>query len=86
MVVRFPGLNRFAYTFPFRIEQPDVPICILSTTQLQGTNYRIQADMTGRTARIDDYRFSIIDIADNRRVVGTQRATTNTIEYNFPGQ
>jgi hypothetical protein len=84
--IRFPGINTFAYAFPLRIEQPDVPICILSVSQIQWTNYRIQADMTGRTARIDAYSFSVLDIADNRRVVGTQRATTNTIDYTFPGQ
>jgi hypothetical protein len=35
VAVRFPGLNTFAYTFPLRIEQPDVPICILSVSQIQ---------------------------------------------------
>lgn len=35
VVVRFPGVNTFAYTFPLRIEQPNVPICIINTTQLQ---------------------------------------------------
>jgi len=35
VVVRFPGINTFAYSFPLRIEQPDVPICILSATQIQ---------------------------------------------------
>lgn len=35
VVVRFPGINTFAYMFPLRIEQPDVPICILSVTQIQ---------------------------------------------------
>ena len=86
VVVRFPGLNTLAYTFPLRIEQPDVPICILSATQTQWTNYRIQAEMTGRTAKIDAYNFSILDIADGRTVVGRQQSTTNTIDYNFPGQ
>lgn len=86
VAVRFPGLNTFAYTFPLRIEQPDVPICILSVSQIQWTNYRIQADMTWRTARIDGYNFSILDISDNRKIVSTQRATSNMIDYNFPGQ
>lgn len=86
VVVRFPGINTFAYTFPLRIEQPDVPICILSATQIQWTNYRIQAQMTWRTARIDAYNFSILDIANNRSVVTRQQSTTNTIDYNFPGQ
>lgn len=86
VVVRFPGINTFAYTFPLRIEQPDVPICILSATQIQWTNYRIQAEMTWRTARIDAYSFSVLDITDNRTVVGTQQSSTNTIDYNFPGQ
>lgn len=86
VVVRFPGINTFAYSFPLRIEQPDVPICILSATQIQWTNYRIQAQMTGRTARIDAYNFSILDIADARAVVGRQQSTTNVIDYNFPWQ
>lgn|GEM_PF-7051968 len=42
--------------------------------------------MTGRTARIDAYTFSILDVADNRAVVGRQQSTTNVIDYTFPGQ
>lgn len=40
--------------------------------------------MTGRTARIDAYNFSILDIADARTVVGRQQSNTNVIDYNFP--
>jgi len=42
--------------------------------------------MTGRTARIDAYNYSILDIADARTIVGKQQSSTNTIDYNFPGQ
>ncbi len=86
VVVRFPWINNFAYSFPLRVEQPDTPICVLSETPIQGTNYRIEAEMTGRPARIDAYEFSIIDVLAGRTVVGRQNTTTNMIDYNFPWQ
>lgn len=86
VVVRFPGVNTFAYTFPLRIEQPNVPICILTATQLQWTSYRIQADLTGRVARIDGYDFSIIDVSNGRAVVWSEKSVTNAVDYVFPGQ
>jgi len=86
VVVRFPWINTFAYSFPLRIEQPDTPICIISTTPIQWTNYRIAAEMTGRPARIDAYEFSILDVLSNREVVTTQNTDMNVIDYNFPWQ
>lgn len=82
--VRFPTLNGYLYTFPLRIEQSDVPVCLVSATQKQWVEYILSTTFVERNTRIDEYGFSIIDLA-NDQVIQRIKATTNQIDYNFPG-
>jgi hypothetical protein len=80
--VRFPGLNWYLYTFPLRVEPSDVPVCLVASKALKGTQYELSTTFLDR-AKIDEYGFSIIDIADDK-VIERIKSTTDLLNYTFP--
>lgn len=82
--IRFPDLNNYTYTFPIRVEQSDVPICEISWTIIQWTEYDLSANFLDNSTSITDYSYSILD--RNLKVIDTQKSADGKLKYTFPGK
>lgn len=80
--VRFPGLNDYIYTFPLRVEPSDVPVCLVASKALKGTQYELSTTFLDK-AKIDEYGFSIIDTQDDK-IIERLKSPTSTLNYTFP--
>lgn len=84
VIMRFPGINNYQYTFPLRVEQSDVPVCEIATSQIKGNEYQISTSFLDGNPQISEYVFSIVD-RKNGNVIDTFKNTNGSLKYLFPG-
>lgn len=82
---RVPWLNDYAYTFPIRVEQSDVPVCEVINTLVNGTQYNISTNFIEQNVGITEYAFQIIDVSQDK-AVDTMKNTKWILNYTFPGK
>lgn len=82
--VQFPEKDDTIYSFPIRIEQPEVPILKIDTKQLDGNKYIISTDMISNEWVIANYLFEIWDVLENKRI-SSERTQKSSLVYTFPG-
>ena len=59
-VVRFPELNNYAYIFPVRVEQSDVPICEVLYQNVRWTSYAFDVRFLDLNFDISEYQYSVL--------------------------
>jgi len=86
VAIRFPWINNYIYTFPIRVEQSDVPVCEIQTTQIKWTQYSFITNFldSNVNANITDYQFDIIDKNNKSQIIDTIKNKNWTFEYVFP--
>jgi len=85
VLVRFPWLNNYLYTFPIRIEQSDVPVCEVSMQLIKWTQYNIRANFLEPNVTISDYQFDIFD-SDRSKVIDSIKNKRWYIDYTLPSK
>ena len=83
--VQFPENSEYVYSFPIRIEQPEVPILKIETKQLDGNKYLISTEMISNEWIISNYLFEIWDTSTNRQI-SSERTSKSSLTYTFPGE
>ncbi|MCK9467164.1 MAG: PKD domain-containing protein [Candidatus Absconditabacterales bacterium] len=81
---KIPFLNNYAYSFPIRIEQSDVPIAYVDFVELDKGQYNISANFYGVEPTVSEYKFNILN-KQNNKIVDTISSKNSTIQYTFPG-
>lgn len=83
--VQFPENSEYIYSFPIRIEQPEVPILKIDTKQLDGNKYLISTEMISNEWIISNYLFEIWDTSTNKQI-SSERTSKSSLTYMFPGE
>lgn len=83
--VQFSENSEYIYSFPIRIEQPEVPILKINTKQLEGNKYLISTEMVSNEWVISNYLFEIWDTSTNKQI-SSERTSKSSLTYTFPGE
>lgn len=85
VLVRFPNLNKYLYTFPIRVEQSDVPICEVTLNSIKWTEYNIKTNFLDSSVGITDYQFDIFDM-QKWKIIDNIKNKKWYMDYVFPAK
>jgi hypothetical protein len=79
---RLPSLSPHTYALDLRVQQSDVPICIVSVTPQANMSYDLDVDFVDLNTSISRYGYEIIDQSAGRRIDIIQSALASE-SYDF---
>lgn len=81
VAVRFPGLNEYAYIFPLRVEQSDVPVCEIIAKNTQSTAYDFNVQFLESNASVVEYQYLVLN---GKKTLATVKSKQPVFDYQFP--
>lgn len=79
---RFPSLNSYAYSFPIRIEQWELPVAYLEYTAISKTDYNISAKFYDIMPNVSEYLFEIYN-SQTKQKINSITSKNPEIQYSF---
>jgi hypothetical protein len=78
--VTFPDITTYAYVFPLRVEQSDVPVCDISFTNNLWSSYSFALNFLEANAKVVEYQYLVLD--GKKTIYSTKSKQTN-FDYDF---
>jgi hypothetical protein len=76
------GTSPYTYTFDLRVQQSDVPICMVDVESTTSKSYDFIVSFVETNAEISQYGFEIIN-TNNNQIEDRRQSTIGSLSYDF---